>query len=308
MRLLWWVFFLLGGLVAAEKAPAQKPAWRTLSTKYFNVYYQPDDSLNALSIGHILVEEYPPVSNELEVILDSPIGVFIAPTKASFIKLTGGHIPHWGEAVADPTKQLMIVKSPRWSRPSENLRIIIIHELVHILVQKRAQNAAVPRWLNEGLAIYFSGETSHFGGKEVSRAQLTEQLIPLETIDHVLTFESLRAHLAYQEAYLAVVHMVEQYGESALPALLQALAETNDIDAAFRKTFGVSIKQFELEWRYYLKKKYKWSVLSEFEGLLWVGLVLLFLLAFVLLLVRNRRTVARWEAEEDMPAGSPPEI
>lgn len=299
---------LFAGLWSASGA-ASEPTWRTFATRYFNIYYQPSDSLNAIQAADILADELPVISRELNVALESPIGVFIAPTRSSFIKLTGGNVPHWGEAVADPAKQIIILKSPRWSRPSMNVRIILVHELVHILVQKRAGNASVPRWLNEGMAIYFSGETSHYGGKEVSRAQLTDQLIPLATIDQVLSFETLRAQLAYQESYLAVVYIADQYGESALPKLLQSLSEASDLNLAFQKTFGLSVLQFEREWHAYLKQKYHWSIFSEFESVLWIGATLLVFLAFWLIVRRNRRTVKKWE-EEEQPSSSetPPEI
>ena len=282
----------------AAQAQSQS-AWRIFPIENFNIYYQPEDSLNALHIARILLAEYPPISRELEVTVASPIGLFIAPSLGSFNKLTGGAIPHWGGAVADPNKQLIILKSPRWSQQNRSLRQIIIHEVVHILVGRLAGNAHVPRWLNEGIATYFAGETGYAEGKELSRAQLTKQLIPLDNIDAVLSFKTLKAHLAYQQAYLAVVYIAERYGESALPELLRALREKGEIHAAFRATFGLSLEQFETEWRAYLKQKYRWSFLREFDTFLWVFIVLLFLIVVAVIIRRNRKTVSRWEREDE---------
>ncbi len=305
MRLVLLSLFLFLGM-RPVLAGQNSSIWRIYPIEHFNIYYQPEDSLNARKVGRILQSEYPSISHDLQVSLASPVGLFIAPSYQSFLRLTGGAIPHWGEAVADPIKQIIVLKSPRWSVSTANLKTIVIHETVHVLLGQIVGSARIPRWLNEGLAVYFSGETGYFGGKQISRAQLTKQLIPLETIDAVLSFEQNKAQLAYQEAYYAVVYMVEQYGESAIPELLRALRKYKNFHVAFQRTFGESLYQFEQEWRYYLKKKYRWSIFMEFESLLWVLIFVLFVLVFVILLYKNRKTVARWDAEDALPPPSDP--
>ena len=128
---------------------------------------------------------------------------------------------------------------------------------------------------------------------------MTKQLLPLDQIDAVLSFKTVKAHLAYQQAYLAVVYIVERYGESALPELLRSLREKGEIHAAFRATFGLSLEQFEAEWRAYLKQKYRWSLLREFDTFLWVFIVLLFFIAVAVIIRRNRKTASRWEREDE---------
>lgn len=271
--------------------------WRVLYSEKFNVFFHQKDSLNATAISKILHDEYPSISTELGADVESPIGVFIAASKYQFSQLTGGAIPHWGEAVADPGKQIIIVKSPRWTNSSNGLRVVVVHELVHILVGAAVGRTSVPRWLGEGLAIYFSGEISHVGGSELSHAQISEQLIPLSQIDDMLSFGQPKAHLAYQEAYLAVVYIIETYGQSAIHVLLDELQKNHNINTAVREAFGITLIQFEYEWRQSLLEKYKWSFLIEFDKYLWVFIILLFFLAILAMYIRRRRTLARWEAE-----------
>lgn len=281
--------------------------WQVLYSDKFNIFYHQRDSLNAVAISNILKAEYPSISAELGADVSSPIGIFIAPTRYRFRVLTGGMLPHWGEAVADPGRQIIIVKSPRWSQSTSNFRVVVIHELAHVLVGAATGDAKVPRWLSEGLSIYFSGEISHFGGSELSHAQLTEQIIPLSQIDDVLDFEQQKAHLAYQESYLAAIYLLEAYGQGALPALLQALRETGNINLAFREAFGISFLQFESDWRQFLIERYKWSFLLEIDKYLWLLIILLFFLALFAMFLRKRRTLARWESE-DAPPSPPSEI
>lgn len=297
---IWLVLFAVPGLYAQDSS-----IWRRVADGYFTVYFQPEDSLNAKTILAILREEYPLIRHDMDAELNIPVGLFIAPSFQSFTRLTGGAVPHWGEAVADPIRQIIVIKSPRWARPSDALRTIVIHELIHLMTGQMAGPVRVPRWLNEGLAIYFSGETQYLEARQVSRAQLTRQLIPLESIDAVLSFEQNKAHLAYAESFLAVSFLIEQYGENSIPILLNHLRKSGDFRMAFQKTYGQPFFQFEKEWRYYLKEKYRWSIFLEFETIVWGGIVLLFFIAVLAIFYRNRRTMARWEAEESSSSSSP---
>ena len=287
-------------------AGAQNEAldWQVYYSEKYNIFYHRSDSLNAINTINIIDAEYASISAELGADVTAPIGIFIAPSLYRFRVLTGGMLPHWGEAVADPSRQIIILKSPRWSKSTSDYRTVVIHELVHVLVGAATDGAPVPRWLGEGLSIYFSGEISYFGGSELSHAQLSDQIIPLAQIDEVLDFEKQKAHLAYQESYLAVIYLFEAYGQSALPSLLSALRQTRDINHALRQAFGINMLQFETDWRQFLLERYRWSFLLEFDKYLWLLILVLFFLALFAVMLRRRRTLARWEKEDVHP--SPP--
>ncbi|MDQ7065598.1 MAG: peptidase MA family metallohydrolase [candidate division KSB1 bacterium] len=300
LRWLLWGYCLILWL-AAPVTGQNRSIWRNLPSKPFNIYHQPEDSLNARAIANILREEFPLIQHDLEFELQSPVGIFIAPSYQSYLRLTGGAIPHWGEAVADPQKQIIVLKSPRWARSSGSLKTLVMHEVMHIVLGQMTNHAPIPRWFNEGVSIYFSGDPGYLEGKTISRAQVTKQLIPLDAIDAVLSFKQGKAHLAYFESFLAVTFMVEQYGESAIAKLLENLRTVRDFRFAFQKTFGQTLPSFEREWRFYLEKKYRWSIFHEFDTLLWLGIIVLFFLVFFIILIRNRRTLSKWEAEDSVP-------
>jgi len=271
--------------------------FHTLSHQAFNVYFEKEDSTNAQKIFNILQAEYPPLSSSLQTKVKAPIGVFMTANEDDFNRATGGSIPHWGHAAADAGRQLIFLKSPRWTNSTDDPRITIIHELTHILVGQAAGKAAVPRWLNEGLAIYYSGDQNYFAGVETSQAQLADQLIPLKKINGLLAFQQTKAHLAYQESYLAVIFLVEQYGESSIAILLQALREKRTIEAAFEKAFGTSLAQFELDWKAFLKERYKWAFLIEFDKLLWFFIIVLLFAAVTAVYFRRQKTLKKWANE-----------
>ncbi|KAA3658988.1 MAG: hypothetical protein DWQ10_09960, partial [Calditrichaeota bacterium] len=113
------IVFMLS-LVSGIKGQHVSP-WQTVRGESFVVLYQQMDSLNAQSIHQILSEDFYSINFEIGAELNQPIQVFIAPTESGFKRMLGDSFPHWGEAVAIPVNQQIIVKSPRWHRPSQHM-------------------------------------------------------------------------------------------------------------------------------------------------------------------------------------------
>ena len=71
-----------------------------------------------------------------------------------------------------------------------------------------------------------------------------------------------------------------------------------DIDVAFRASFDMDTWEFELEWYNYIKKKQRWNFLMDLNSYFWGFILLLFIVGFIIIRIRNKRTLKRWELEE----------
>lgn len=98
------------------------------------------------------------------------------------------------------------------ARLSELLR----HELVHVFVRE-AGGAAVPGWLNEGLAQWLQGHQAE-AVKEARERLKTGELLPLERLQGSLSKLGSDADIerAYAQALALCDHIAQQYGEVAL--------------------------------------------------------------------------------------------
>lgn len=286
------ILCLLNPGVAAQQSP-----WKSLEDDSFQIFYQVRDSLNAVHIQKILRENFFSINYEIKAELSSPVHIFIAPTESGFQRMTQHALPHWSEAVALPSRQQIIVKSPRWHRPSQQLQTILNHELVHVLTGIATGNIRLPRWFNEGLAIYVSGDLRYIEGKELPNSVTSGKLLNLAEIDAMLSFHQLQASLAYQESFAAVKYIVDTYSHTTLPKLLANIADTGDFRHGFHKTFGFSTGRFEKEFFNYLEDKYKYSFFLDFENWLWGGMLLLFFFAVALKKYHNRKKIQQWHDE-----------
>lgn len=226
------------------------------------------------------------------------ITIYLCPTQSSFDRLTGGVIPHWGEAAADPVRWRIFLKAMRLH---EGQRITIKHELVHLLLAEMAHPHRLPRWFNEGAAILLAGETQHIEPALISRAMATNSLLTFDDIEAMLAFPNEKAGLAYSESYHAVNFFVRRHGFAAIQNFAQALALFPAAPQAFQHATGEDLFDFEVAYFDYVRENFRWYFLLD-ENILWgVGLFGLFIAAYIVTRLRTRKKAAQWEREEAEP-------
>lgn len=273
--------------------------WKKISASFFNVYYQNNDMRNSQKILNSLQSSYLQLSKEIGVELIDTVSVFITPSKNAFEQIVGKNFPKWSDGLAAPIKNVIVLKSARWMPPETDNESIAVHELTHIILNRAANGNAIPRWLNEGLAVYYSGEKGFASGSLVSKALVTNSIIPLSEIDEVLRFHVTKAQLAYQQSYLAVDYLFHNYGSEAVRSIIHKLGQGLSVNQAFIDAINADLWQFEDEWYEYIQRKFRWHFLMEFENFLWVFILLLFIFGFLLIRRRNKRIIQQWQEEDD---------
>jgi len=118
----------------------------------------------------------------------------------------------------------------------ELFRKVLFHEYTHALVYSITPSC--PTWLNEGLAMYFSGE----------RRERVGQLIPLRSLERGFPTSVEQSTTAYNVSYSAVAHLIEKYGIYSIREFLFALSRGENMDGAFNSSFYVSYSDFVNAW------------------------------------------------------------
>jgi stage II sporulation protein D len=131
--------------------------------------------------------------------------IFVNATTGDFVGRTGQ--PWWAAAA---TKSNLIELQPVATLKRRGvLETTLRHELVHIAVEKLSHGQA-PRWLAEGMAIYFAGE-----GAMVSRFQPKRKLSASEIDERLLKAASAEdMRQAYAAAYREVSELIGRDGET----------------------------------------------------------------------------------------------
>ena len=293
IQYLFFLFCFFANIVLAGNI---KPDFHVLNNSHIKIYYEYQDSLYSKEAKDHLLVAYEEMAFDFKLNKPDTISVIISPSRAEFITYTQGILPKWTGAFASPTYNVMVVKSPRWNRTEKSFRATLVHELLHLVLHQKIFNQPVPRWLDEGLAIFYSGEQEWKTMTTMSKAAATNSLIPLQDIDQVLDFQRTKAELAYQQSFSAVFYFLNTYDIDGLRIILDGIRLRQDINKSFLLATGSTFTEFEQEWIHYVKKNYKWFWLADIDDYIWILMLILAAIAFIIIRIRNRRIINMWES------------
>ena len=147
-------------------------------------------------------------------------------------------------------------------------RVVITHELTHVAARSSTVDP-VPTWLTEGMADYVG-----YSGLDIPRQRVASELLVLVRagkgptgLPTDLNFDPSRSKIAtsYSEAWLAICHLVDLYGQAKVVSFYRAVAAYQRTDGApqadpetvaasqFPRSFGVSQPQYVESWQRYLQ-------------------------------------------------------
>ena len=126
----------------------------------------------------------------------------------------------------------------------------VMHELSHIVVGRATDTpfSDVPRWLDEGLAMYAEGKLPADNASSLDQAVRADRLISLRSMTSYPGDASL-VDLFYGEAYSIVAYMLDTYGADSMRELLGQLGQGTPIEEALATAHGISLADLETGWR-----------------------------------------------------------
>lgn len=125
------------------------------------------------------------------------------------------------------------------------------HELSHVVVHQVTDNpyGGLPRWLDEGLAMYAEGKLEPSYQKTLDDAVKADDLLSLKTLSSSFPSDSDLAHLSYSESHSVVKFILDRYGREKMTRLLAVFSEGNTYDDALRAALGIDMRELESQWR-----------------------------------------------------------
>lgn len=273
---------------------AQESEWRIHREPGIEIQYRPRNSDEIPRLVALVERGRRDFEALADTSLPITINVVAAASTMEFSRLTAGMLPEWGAAVAIPSQQLLIVAITSTTKP---LELVVPHEVSHVMLGSLARDP-VPRWFDEGLAMRLAGEWTIYDSFRLARGALMKELHPLTRIDYVLSFHQDQAWLAYTQSFAAVSTLFERMNDAERSAFFRNLAHM-PFDEALAVATDIRRTEFEANWLSTARARYALVALADD---LWLWAVLLpglFLIALVVMWLRNRNTMKRWMREED---------
>ena len=272
--------------------------WRRLFRGPVVLYCYEKDMQHGDKIISIVDQALPVMSERFGLSRRPEVTILVAPSQKIYDQITGGQIPEWGIAAAEPEQSVIFLKSPRIARPETDLKSVVLHELSHVLLYTASGGYPIDRWFDEGLAMTFSEEKRFLETLTLARAVFAGEIIKLDEVDDVLTFRRQKAGLAYQESLSAVQFLIDRFGGEALAGIIRRIGQNADMDAALQSAVGMGFGEFEDSWYQAMRIKYRWAIFLNFPFMISVLMVVLFLVAFFVTRSRTKKRKKVWEQED----------
>jgi hypothetical protein len=227
--------------------------------------------------------------------------VYLAPSAREYREMQPDRwVPSWSAGVAYPRSNVIILKSPRAIRGGRmDLNRVFKHELTHIAVGRAFRGTErVPRWLDEGLAMYESREWDLSRISTITRAVLTDSLIPLAEITIGFPEDAGRAELAYAQSFYLVTFLVSKYGRENFHRFIRKYSTGKSLEDVLLVVYGLRWNEFEERWRDYLKLRFSWFPIITSTTTLWFLISMVFIIGYVRKRRAGKRLLEEWEREE----------
>lgn len=277
------------------------PGFNTFDGGWIRFHYHP----STREPMQALISESTAIRRELSERLGVPVlkhvrvDVARTPGEMATLAPAGAPYPDYASGVAYSELGLVLLTiAPLHPSSEHNLVEVFRHELAHVALFDAVSGAHVPRWFNEGLAVFASGETSITRLRTLWTATVADTLIPLARLDESFPVDENDAEVAYAEAVDVVRYLVRQREHFRFQGLVERMRAGQEFGQALKEAYGIDVVDLEQEWRDDVAKRYTlWPLLFSGSAV-WSGVLGLFVLGWRKRRKRTRVTLERWEREE----------
>jgi hypothetical protein len=252
-----------------------------------------------------LIDEADSVKRQLterlgvEVLSDVTVYVARTPGEMASLAPEGAPFPKYAAGVAYSNLRFVLLTiHPVHPNSRHELSEVFRHELAHVALHEAVKGHHVPRWFNEGFAVFASGESSFPRMQTLWTATLSNDLLPLKRMERSFPEDAQTASVAYAEAADVVRFLVRKQDKERFTAMIERIQGGQGFEPAMRDSYGVDLAGLEYEWREDVARRYTfWPVL--FSGsFIWAFAIGLFAWGFRRRKKRDKVTLARWSREE----------
>jgi len=189
--------------------------WKSLREDGITLYWYEDES-NARSLLTAGTKALRRLQDDMGVTMEKPIKIYVYETSkhmqqavASRSEGYDARVVTLGMVVSEDT--MLLLGSHR------DARLTIAHELSHLVVGQATRNpyADIPRWLDEGLAMYAEGELPASNRSSLEQAIREGKLISVRSLSGY-TGDPTQVDLFYGEVYSLVAYLIGDYGKDKI--------------------------------------------------------------------------------------------
>ena len=211
----------------------------------------------------------------------------------------GTRFPKYASGVAYSELGLVLLTATsRFPNERFDLKEVFRHELAHIALHDAVSRDKIPRWFNEGFAVFASGEAESSRLQALWTASLSGNLLPFSRLTRSFPADAQTASVAYAQAADLLRFLLRSGEEHRFSALIRRISGGQTFEKALGDAYSTDMYTLERQWREDVARRYTfWPVI--FGGsLIWVFALGLLAWGWARRRGRAQQKLARWAREE----------
>ena len=203
-------------------------------------------------------------------------------------------------AFAIPEQDLIVLDYSQFRYDSLTLKLIIMHEMCHLLLHKNIAGNNLPRWFDEGVSQWVSGGINEIVYPQstdvLKRAFISGTLLPFSTISETLPSDPVNLILSYEQSRSMVDYIEQRYGIDSIKGIILRLSSGAGFYETVSDELGIDFTEIEKKWKKDNGKQYTWlGYISNH-----IYLILFSITAFLTLygFIRLRKRMRDYQDEE----------
>lgn len=254
----WWELVdSAGNKKSSDKKPFRvednRVKWQTLAEPRFALYWYGGDAAFGKAIFERAVRAMDALQKDTGVTVERQLQIFLYDKREDFLGALEPVVNNWvgGRAYTEHGITLINVAAKDLSYGL----VAVPHELTHLIIHRKLGDigtAGWPRWLDEGLAMYYEFVPPALEPEYetlLKRAIQNDTLVPLRTLSGNFATDARQATLSYAQSFSVVDFIYRRYGKDKVTQVLLEFKQGGAFDDVFRKILGVDTDGLEAAWR-----------------------------------------------------------
>jgi hypothetical protein len=224
--------------------------WKELDSGKVRLFYYGADQSRAQELLNAATEALSNISQQIGVTPERIIKIYVYNSKSDMSDALVSRSTTYdaftttlGVVISDDTLLLL--------GPASGVEHTTAHELTHIVVGEATDNpfhAPIPRWLDEGLAMYNEGVLPDYNQQALQDAVRNNNLISVRSLS-AYTGDPALVDLFYAESYSIVDYLLNTYGTEKMVQLLSVFKRGSHQEDALQEVYGFGLSELDARWR-----------------------------------------------------------
>jgi len=230
--------------------------WYFIQTNHFDIYFNQEGETLAEFTAHASEDALKQIQDNFNYSINNRVTIIVYNSQNDFqeTNVTDSYLSEGIEGFTELFKNRVVVQ---FHGSYKMFRHLIHHELVHAVMNDMyyggsiqniiANNITIqmPQWFSEGMAEYQSLGWDEDTDMFIRDAAISEYLPDVQ---------NLSGYFAYRGGQAVFYYIAKKYGEEKVGEIVNALRSAGNVDAAFKQTLGLTLKEFNERWKKDIKR------------------------------------------------------